>query len=389
MEKDTVVKINSLSELSHAQLKKALALVHQDEVSKIYRQYLDAQKSRIITENQIRAAEHHNAKVSHIIRNRYLPENEKEEWKDDDNIEIYNVLLASNVNEQHLKDMTFQQYLLQCNAKHEDMMKKAIIKLMENNAVARWLQSITGFGPLTAAVIASELDIRKAPTSGHFESYTGFTESGVLKKGVKANHNAFLKTKIWFTFNGMFKMSLKNKKCFYGTLIRDIYDVQKQRNERGDFKELAYANLDRLRVKEKSNPKYKMAKGDLETYGVGKLKNSHLLKRSYRVAIKIFLSHLHAVMFALWFKSEPPVPYIFSQFANNPHVHYIGIPNISEEVLDPKTVGILNNFMDVTMARWNGHRLDRPLFDRPHYTLADLDIMRQSEDCSLPGIEED
>lgn len=74
----------------------------------------------------------------------------------------------------------------------EAQAKRALKRYVENHTVGEWLISLHGIGPVIAAGLLSQIDIRKAPTAGCLWSYAGLSEarwvsSADAKAWVKAN----------------------------------------------------------------------------------------------------------------------------------------------------------------------------------------------------------
>lgn len=60
--------------------------------------------------------------------------------------------------------------------------------------------------------------------------------------------------------------------------------------------------------------------------GVKMLPPAHIHMRALRYASKLFLSHVHHVMYVDFFKEDPPAPYVFGHVEGD-HRHFIPIPN--------------------------------------------------------------
>jgi len=59
-------------------------------------------------------------------------------------------------------------------------------------------------------------------------------------------------------------------------------------------------------------------------YEAGRLPAGRLDLRARRYAVKLFLAHLHHVMYEDHFETPPPKPYVIE---HGGHVHFIGPPN--------------------------------------------------------------
>ncbi len=102
----------------------------------------------------------------------------------------------------------------------------------------------------------------------------------------------------------------------YGQLYRQRKDAEIAASGEGKFKALAAERADKVG---KSTVAYKH-------YKDGTLPPGHLHARARRFAVKIFLSHLHHVMYFDYFREDPPVPYVFEHCPGD-HRHFIDIPN--------------------------------------------------------------
>lgn len=92
-----------------------------------------------------------------------------------------------------------QQYVL--HGLEADTLDR-ISKLLKDVPIAKWLIAQKGLGPTLAGVIVSEIDISRSPTVSALWAYCGLhvnVESGLAmrrQRGVKANWNSFLKSKL-------------------------------------------------------------------------------------------------------------------------------------------------------------------------------------------------
>jgi hypothetical protein len=90
--------------------------------------------------------------------------------------------------------------------------------------------------------------------------------------------------------------------------------VELVKNEAGAFANQAAEKLEKFKIG-KTTDAYK-------AYSIGKLPPAHIHARAKRVAVKMFLSHLHQVWYEVEFGKKAPVPYVF-EFADKEHVHKI------------------------------------------------------------------
>ncbi len=100
----------------------------------------------------------------------------------------------------------------------------------------------------------------------------------------KRPYNAALKVLFWKIGQSFLKFS-GQEECYYGRLLKERWELEKQRNEQLRFADQAAAKLKKFNIS-KSTDAYK-------AYSVGKLPPAHILQRSCRYATKIFLAHWH------------------------------------------------------------------------------------------------
>ena len=192
----------------------------------------------------------------------------------------------------------------------EQQIAKALDKLTAD-PVALWLKSQRGIGPVITAGLLAHIDISKAPTAGHIWSFAGLNPEMKWEKGEKRPYNAELKQLTWHAGQCFLKQS-NDPDCFYGKLYREKKKEYEARNERGGFAGKA--------------KEYKGVtdKGNKQLLTDGKVPKAYIDACARRYAVKIFLSHLHAVMYWDHFKKAPPKPFAISILG---HAHEIEIPH--------------------------------------------------------------
>lgn len=257
----------------------------------------------------------------------------------------------------------------------EDNVKRALGEFAGAYRVGEWLQSLTGIGPVLSAGFLSHLDIRKAETAGHFWRFAGLDptvqwlskadcKAWLLEKwpggeglsvAESANHwgrnasslhriattkadgtpvpltaetlsralarrpwNARLKTLVWKAETCFVKFQ-NHPNDYYGKLYVQRRAYEDAKNERGEYADRAREALEKKNFG-KDTDAYK-------AYSAGRLPPAHLLARAMRWTGKIFLSHLHHVMYLDYHDREPPVPYVFVHCPGD-HRHFIPIPNL-------------------------------------------------------------
>lgn len=255
----------------------------------------------------------------------------------------------------------------------EDRVGKMLDYYSAANRVGRWCRENKGIGPIIAAGLLAYIDITRAPTAGHIWSYAGInpdiqwadTEANkkrlktFLDKGNKdeltneeifkvatdfnRNPNNLLEyftdketgDRLQPTLEDMakylarppFNQNLKvlqwkigesfvkiqnSKGNHYGLLVLQRKEYETNKNERGDYKELAARIL--------SSKNWQKGTPTFRALNEGKLSTGHIHSRSKRWAVKIFLSHLHEVMYVDHFGTMPPKPFAIEHLG---HAHYI------------------------------------------------------------------
>lgn len=260
------------------------------------------------------------------------------------------------------------------------ILEKRIGKMLDYysgaSTVGMWLRENKGIGPIIAAGLLAYIDITRAPTAGRIWSYTGYVPdvnwhsadtnktkirerfpdwnlqpSTVLSteqiyeimdfykrnpenvfasfkdeetdefKSItfgelaiylaKPPFNPGLKTLAWKIGESFVKVSGQEEPN-YGHLIirRKIYE--KKKNEAGEYKHLAERLLAEKRW-DKTTATYKSLIS-------GKLSDGHIHSRSKRWAVKIFLSHMHHIMYVDHYNKLPPRPFAIEHLG---HVDYI------------------------------------------------------------------
>lgn len=121
--------------------------------------------------------------------------------------------------------------------------------------------------------------------------------------------NRKLKTICWL-IGKSFQKSCNNPKSLYGRLYKSRKAWEKERSDRGVYKDQALARAEEV-------GKGTQAYG---WYSKGQLSPAHIDERARRWAVKIFLAHLFEVWHKMEFKKEPVKPYVIA-YLN--HVHEI------------------------------------------------------------------
>lgn len=214
----------------------------------------------------------------------------------------------------HMGDKDLPQ-LLKYTTDHaafiEQQLTRGLLRYAESSPVGRWMLSIDGVGPVLSAGFLAHLDIEQAPSAGHFWSYAGIDPGIKWEKGQKRPYNAAVK-QLTYHLGECFKRVSGNEDAFYGQFYKERKALIVQRNEEGKFAE-------RAKTFYTKSAEWKKI---LET---GKLPPGNLDRQACNITAKIFLSHLHAVMYWYHYNTAPPKPYAMQVLG---HVHEVKIPNL-------------------------------------------------------------
>jgi Transposase IS116/IS110/IS902 family len=193
----------------------------------------------------------------------------------------------------------------------EDEVRKMLKKYAEASPVGRWMLSLHGIGPVIAAGMLAHLDIKRAPTAGHFWRFSGLDPTCKWEKGKKRPYNPAMK-QLCFHFGECAKRTSGSSLSFYGQFYKEKKQLLEERNEAGEFAERAKT------FECKSTDWKKVLKQ-------GKLPAGNIDRQACNQTAKMFLSHLHAVMFWEHFNTAPPKPFTIAILG---HAHEVKVPNI-------------------------------------------------------------
>lgn len=196
----------------------------------------------------------------------------------------------------------------------EKALKNPLQRFSQNSIAGQWSLSQYGIGPILSAGLVAHIDITKARTAGSVWRYAGLDPTQTWEKGQKRPYNAELKMLCWKIGQSFMKFSNKEQ-CFYGHLYKQDKARRIAKNEAGDYADFAKDILS------KKNFKENQTRSKLES---GILSDAQIDAQARRFAVKIFLSHYHAVAFQEHHGEAAPRPYII---AHGDHVHEIAIPN--------------------------------------------------------------
>ena len=208
--------------------------------------------------------------------------------------------------------------LLAYYANAVEMLEKSLVGPLDHFGdqfvVGQWAKSQYGIGPVITAGLIAHIDIEKAPTAGSIWRYAGLDPTAKWEKGHKRPWNAQLKVLSWKAGQSFMKFHKKDQ-CFYGHLYLQDKARRIEKNENGDYAEFAQQILT------SKNWRANQSRALLEE---GKLPPAQIDAQARRFAVKIFLSHYHAVAYQAHHGKPAPRPYIIE---HGGHVHEIPIPN--------------------------------------------------------------
>lgn len=197
----------------------------------------------------------------------------------------------------------------------EAEIKKALGRFALAHLPGRWAMSIAGIGPVLAAGFLAHIDIERAPTVGHVWSFAGLNPTQKWEKGKTRPWNAKFKLVCWKAGESFVKVQ-NNERDHYGKVYATRKAQEIAKNEAGEFRDQAQASLDTKKWKEDTDA--------FKYYSQGLLPPARIHLRATRYATKLFLSHLHHVMYEHRFGTPPPKPYIIE---HGGHVHFLAPPN--------------------------------------------------------------
>ena len=203
----------------------------------------------------------------------------------------------------------------------EGQIKRALKPFAASSPAGQWMMSITGIAEVLSSGSLAHIDITKAPTVGHIWRYAGQDPTSTWGKGEKRPWNADLKV-VCFKAGDCFVKNQNHSDDTYGQVYVARKAEEILRNERGDHEELAAKELTGRRWRDTTSPTYK-------AYASGKLPDGRIHLRAQRYALKLFLSHLHHVMYVYHFNELPPKPYVIDSPLHPTHTHFKEPPNFA------------------------------------------------------------
>ena len=207
------------------------------------------------------------------------------------------------------------QYLSNDARKVEDLIKKALDDFTIDHPVGAWMRTIHGIGPVTSAGLLAHLDINRSPTAGGFWKYAGISGVEVWRKGEKRPWNAELKKLCYLIGESFVKVSGKED-AYYGQLYKKRKELETFKNKNFEYAEQAKSQLTSKNYRDGTVTKDYLEKGMLSP--------AQIHARARRYAVKIFLSHLHEVMYKVTLGKKPPAPFAIAILG---HAHVLEVPN--------------------------------------------------------------
>ena len=265
--------INEMQKISRKEISEIGKKISSTECRFLVDSYYIAQRNRIRTDNQIRAM---------------------------NEIEEPNLVL---------------QYLSNDARKVEDLIKKALDDYTVDHPVGSWMRTIHGIGPVTSAGLLAHLDINRSPTAGGFWKYAGISGVEVWRKGEKRPWNAELKKLCYLIGESFVKVSGKED-AYYGQLYKKRKELETFKNKNFEYAEQAKSQLTSKNYRDGTVTKDYLEKGMLSP--------AQIHARARRYAVKIFLSHLHEVMYKVTLGKKPPAPFAIAILG---HAHVLEVPN--------------------------------------------------------------
>lgn len=223
----------------------------------------------------------------------------------------------------HLGDKELPK-LLQYNADAAAHMETQITRSLEHyadsNVIGRWCMSHYGVGPVISAGLLAHMavEIKDKVTglmvplqyAGHWWSFAGLNPEKKWEKGKVRPWSADVK-QLCYHAGQCFKRVSGKDEAVYGKLYRARKEHLIARNLAGEFAERA-----KTYITNSSDVK--------KILDIGMLPAGNLDSQACRYAVKIFLSHLHAVWYWNHFGRPPPKPFAIAILG---HGNEIIVPN--------------------------------------------------------------
>lgn len=197
----------------------------------------------------------------------------------------------------------------------EGVVASALAIHAKQQPLGRWAMSVCGIAHIFASGLAAHVDVT-VPTPSNIWRFAGLDPTITWGKKEKCPWNADLKTICW-NMGESFVKQQNRKHDFYGKFYRDRKGVEREKNESGEYAGQAKKALETKR--------YGQQTVAYAYYKKGKLPPAQIHSRAKRYAVKIFLSHYHAVGQFIKLGRLPAKPYAFVFMG---HAHLIAPPNM-------------------------------------------------------------
>jgi hypothetical protein len=191
--------------------------------------------------------------------------------------------------------------------------RDALESWASKDAMGQWAMGIFGIGGVIASGLSAHIDMEKAPTVGHIWSFAGLNPRVKWEKGEKRPWNADLKVLCWKIGESFVKVSGRPN-SFYGKIYAERKAYEVKRNDDGLNAKTATEIV--------ASGKYKRKTVAREAYKAGRLPDAHVHARAKRFAVKLFLSHWHAVACERVLHKPAPMPYVIQHLG---HAHIITV----------------------------------------------------------------
>jgi len=224
----------------------------------------------------------------------------------------------------------------------EKQIARALDAYSDGLVVGRWARSQVGIGPIIAAGLAANIDIKQAPTVGHIWRFAGLDPTVKWERNTKRPWNGSLK-RLCFLIGESFVKVSNNENAVYG----HAYAVRKRReiesNDKGMYAEQAIAALvakkfgddtqakqwydgcypggtmGRMMLLDTAKREAFLKKVKVKAgKGTQMLPPARIHLRACRWATKLFLSGYHHVAYETHHGVAPPFPFIL---AKDPELH--------------------------------------------------------------------
>jgi len=200
-----------------------------------------------------------------------------------------------------------------------ETLEKQIARALDAYSAAHpagvWARSIVGIGPVIAAGLLANIDISHCPTVGHIWRFAGLDPTCKWEPETKRPWNASLKRLCWVLGESFVKVS-NHDRDIYGKVYKARKELEQANNDKGVYAEQAAASLKQRRYGKDTDAR--------KHYEQGKLPPARIHLRAKRYAVKVFLSHLHHVMYELANGAPPPKPFVLTHLG---HTHFLAPPN--------------------------------------------------------------